>query len=103
MSPQSAAISRVSAALCAVLIVAPPPLVRRALRPALRRVLPVLLAAERRQVEERPGTPERLDPASGREIRPKDRAAVAQEDAEAERLSLVGGEPEVDVEVAAMG
>src|SRR5262249_31423167 len=97
-----AATSQGAEALRAVLVVPPPPPVRRGLRPALRGVLPVLLAPERRQVEERPGTPEGLDPASGREIGAEDPAVVAQEDAEAERLSVVGGEAEVDVEFAAM-
>src|SRR5262245_2137424 len=87
------------AALRPVLIVAAPPLVWRGLRPSLRRGLPVFLAPEQRPVEERPGAPEGLDPASGCEIGPKHSAAVAQEDAETERLSVSGGETEVDVEV----
>src|SRR6516165_10383809 len=60
-----AAATPVLTALRAVLIVAPPPRVWRGLRPALRGVLPVFLAPERRQVEERPGIPEGLDPSSG--------------------------------------
>src|SRR3954470_20023697 len=39
----------------AVRIVVVPPLVRWGLRPALRRVLPRLLAPERRDIEKRPG------------------------------------------------
>src|SRR5262245_38494062 len=88
--------------LRAVFIVAPPPLVWRSLWPALRGVFPVFLAPERRQVEERPSTPERLDPASGCEVGPKHPGTVAQEDAETERLPLGSGETEVDVEVAAV-
>src|SRR5262249_7030975 len=91
------------AALRVVLIVAPPPLIWRGLRPALRGGLPVFLAPERGQVEKGPGASEGLDPASAREIRAKHPPAVAQEDTEAERLARVGGETEVDVEVAAAG
>src|ERR1700737_560420 len=44
----------------AVCVVPVPPLVRRRLRVALRRVLPLLLAAERSDVEVAPGAPHRL-------------------------------------------
>src|SRR5437763_384492 len=72
------------------------------------RVLPVLLAAERRQVEERPDAAERLDAAVRREVGAKDVVAVSQEDAEPERLAVLVDvrlrrlrtDAEVDVEVA---
>src|SRR5215208_7144628 len=91
-----------------VLVVAAPPLVRLRLRIALWRVFPLLLAAERCQVEERPDTAERLDAARRREVGPKDLVALTNEDAEAETLAvLVRADarlrrrgPEVDAEVA---
>src|SRR5919198_1562666 len=94
-----------------VLVVPAPPLVRRALRVTGRRVLPVLLPAERRQVEERPDAAERLHAALRREVGATDLVAVAEEDAEAERLAVlvlrrVGrleARSEVDVEVVLEG
>src|SRR5919106_4225517 len=84
-----------------VLVMAAPPLVRRGLRIARRRVLPVLLPAEGCQVEEGPDAAERLDAAPGREVRAIDVVAVAEEDAEAESLARVSRDAEVGVEVAA--
>src|SRR5829696_10343397 len=55
-----------------VLVVAAPPFVTRGLRVALSRVLPILLAAERGEVEEGPDGSERLYAASGREVGKKD-------------------------------
>src|SRR5882672_5153574 len=82
----------------AVLVVAAPPLIGRGFRPALGRILPILLAAERRQVEEGPGAAERLDAAPGGEVGAEDSALViAQQDAEAEGLAVVGGDAEVGV------
>jgi hypothetical protein len=77
--------------------VAAPPHIRRGLGRALGRILPVLLPAERRQIQEGPGAAQRLDAAPGSEIGAKDPLAIAQEDAEAERLACVGRETEVDI------
>src|SRR4051794_8007629 len=62
-----------------VLVVQPPPLVRLGLRVALRRVLPLLLAAERRDVEVAPGRAHVLVAAVVDEVGPEDVVAVAQE------------------------
>src|ERR1700716_3214701 len=86
-----------------VLVVAAPPLIRRGLRPALRRILPVFLPAERRQVQEGPGATERLDASPGSEVGAIDVVAIAEEDAETEGLACVARDTEVDVEVAAGG
>src|SRR5262245_5614121 len=72
-----------------VLVVAAPPLVGRALRPPLGRVLPGLLAAEGRQVEEGPHAAEPLHPAPGREVGAEHAVTVAQEHAEAEHLAVL--------------
>src|SRR6185503_6189243 len=74
-----------------VLVVAAPPLVRLGLRVALRRVLPLLLAAERGQVEIRPRRPHRLVAAVVDEVGAEDLVAVADE--------RVGAVPLVDAEV----
>src|SRR5215210_2574390 len=55
------------------------PGVGRGLRPVLGGVLPRLLAAVRRDVEEAPGRPERLVAAGVDEVGPVDLVAVAQE------------------------
>src|SRR4051812_45973225 len=68
----------------AVLVVVIPPAVRRALRPARRRVLPFLLAAQRRAVEEAPDGADRLDPAAPGPVGLEGPVAVAQEDVEGE-------------------
>jgi hypothetical protein len=62
---------------------------RRGRRVSLGRVLPRLLAAERRQVEEGPDAAERLDAAAGGEVRAIDLLAVAKEHAQAERLAVL--------------
>src|SRR5918994_1289324 len=56
----------------AVLVVQVPPLVRRRLRVALGRVLPLLLAPERGQVEVAPGAPHRLVAAAVDEVGAED-------------------------------
>src|SRR5262245_62056484 len=79
------------AAGCAqlVLVVPPPPLVRRCLGISFLRILPVFLAAERRQIEKRPDAAQRLDATDGGEIRAIGLVAIAQEYAEAERLAVL--------------
>src|SRR5688572_7808469 len=74
-----------------VLVVAVPPGVRRGLRVALRRVLPLLLAPERREVEVAPRAAERLVAALVDEVRAKDVVAVPHE--------RVGPVPLADAEV----
>ena len=69
-----------------VFVVQAPPFVGRRLRPARRRVLPLLLAAERRQVEEGPDAAERLDAAALGRVGEEDAVAVAQVDVEREVL-----------------
>src|SRR4029079_12395435 len=80
---------------------AAPPLIGWRLRPAFRRVFPGLLAPERGEVEKRPGAAERLRSASGREIGAEDLVAPAEEYAETEGFATVGGDAEIDVEIAA--
>src|SRR5688500_1361147 len=63
----------------AVLVVPVPPLVRRSLRIPLRRILPLLLAAERSDVEKTPGASHLLIPAAVDEVRSEDLVAVADE------------------------
>src|SRR5207245_11610605 len=60
-------------------VVPDPPLVRRGLRVALRRVLPLLLAPERTHVEVAPGAPKRLVAAVVEEVRAKYAVSVAEE------------------------
>src|SRR5262249_35640908 len=99
------------AAVVVVLVVPTPPRVATRPRRSLGRVLPVLLAAERSQVEERPDGAERLDAPPIREVRVEDVAALAEEGAHPERLAVLilvlararGADPEVGVEVAAEG
>src|SRR4051812_48203291 len=63
-----------------VVLVAPaPPGVGRGLRPGFGGVLPLLLAAVWRDVEEAPGRPERLIATGVDEVRATDLVAVAQE------------------------
>src|SRR5215210_489712 len=59
-----------------VLVVQVPPLVRGRLRIALRRVLPLLLAPERGDVEVGPGAAHRLVAAVVDEVRAEDPAVV---------------------------
>src|SRR5262245_40522629 len=83
---------------------APPPLIGGRLRPALRRVLPDLLAAEQRTVEMTPYRPDRLQTAPAGEVGPVDVVAIAEERVQAEHLSVLvltglrlgRGEPEVN-------
>src|SRR5204862_2402329 len=72
-----------------VLVVPAPPLVGLRLRVPRRRVFPLLLPAQRSQVEEGPQAAERLDAALRGEVRAKDVAAAANEGAEAERLAVL--------------
>src|SRR5213593_1948811 len=78
-----------STALIAVLVVAAPPAVARGLRVALGRVLPLLLAAQRGQVEQGPDGAQRFHSALGGEVGAIDLAAVAQEHREAEQLAVL--------------
>src|SRR4051794_4961773 len=77
---------------CPVGVVVVPPLVRRRLRVAVGRVLPVLLAAERGDVEVGPGGAHRLVAAVVDEVRAEDVVALADEG--------VRPVPLVDAEVA---
>src|SRR5215211_788514 len=63
----------------AVGVVVVPPLVGRGLRPALGRVLPGLLAPERRDVEKRPGRAHVLVAARVDEVGAEDAVALADE------------------------
>src|SRR5215207_1039348 len=83
------------AGLRPVVVVEPPPLVWRGLRVALRRVLPLLLATERGDVEVVPGAPHRLVAAAGDEVGAVDPLAVADEG--------VGAVPRFDAEVDVEG
>src|SRR5688572_17300307 len=80
-----------------VLVVPAAPGVGRGLRPVLRGVLPLLLAAVRGDVEEAPGRPERLVAAGVDEVRAVDLVAVAQEHVRSVPL----GDVVVGVEVVA--
>src|SRR6266511_3240731 len=89
---QTRRVAHLSCGLCAgvlILVVAAPPLVGLGLRVPGRRVLPLLLTPERRQVEEGPHTAERLHATGRREVGTKDAVAAAQEDAEPERLAVL--------------
>src|SRR3954447_9520758 len=79
----------------AVGVVIVPPLVRRALRPALGRVLPRLLAPERGDVEEGPGGAQVLGTAGVDEVGAVDLAALADEHVVA--VPLVDAEVLVEV------
>src|ERR671910_1621650 len=79
----------------AVLVVQVPPLVPRRLRVALGRVLPLLLAPERGQVEVAPGAPHRLVAAAVDEVGAEDLVALADEGVRAVPLA----DAEVGVEV----
>src|SRR5262245_1780253 len=72
--------------LSGVLVVAAPPLVGRSLGGPRRRVLPLLLAAERGQVEKGPDGAQRFDAAVRREVGAVDLVALADECAQAEHL-----------------
>src|SRR5438874_13154305 len=94
-----------SALTCPVFVVAAPPLVRLRLRVPAGRVLPLLLATERCQVEEGPNAAEGFDATGCGEVRAKDAVAVAQEDAEAAILAVMVAvrlrrfRPDADVDV----
>src|SRR5688500_16334606 len=79
----------------AVLVVQVPPLVGRSPRIALGRVLPLLLAPERREVEVVPGAPHRLVAAVVDEVGAEDPLAVAEEGVGA--VPLVHAEVGVEV------
>src|SRR5919198_6244303 len=83
------------ARLRAVFVVQPPPPIRRGLRIALGRVLPLLLAAKRGDVQVVPGAPHLFIAAAGDEVGAEDAIAVANEGARA--VPLV--DTEVGVEV----
>src|SRR5690349_18689382 len=70
---------RVGRGLLAVVVVPIPPLVRLRLRITLRRVLPSLLATERRNVEVAPDSPHRLIAAIVDEVCAEHLVAVAEE------------------------
>src|SRR5215216_3586963 len=78
-----------------VLVVEVPPHVRRRLRIAGGRVLPLLLAAERGQVEIAPGAAHRLVAAAVDEVGPEDLLALADERVGA--VPLVHAEVRVEV------
>src|SRR5213592_3975660 len=90
-----------------VLVVPAPPLVRLRLRVPVRRVFPLLLPTQRRQVEERPHAAERLGAAIRREVRAEDVVVLSNEGAEPERLAVLvdallrclGSDAEVNVEI----
>src|SRR5919108_91398 len=62
-----------------VLVVEPPPLVRRCLRVPVRRVLPLLLPSERSQVQVAPGASHGLVTAVVDEVGAEDTFAFAEE------------------------
>src|SRR5262245_17892434 len=70
---------RVRRGLGIVIVVPVPPLVRLRLRVTLRRVFPLLLASERRDVEVIPGAPHLLVATAVDEIRAEHVGAVADE------------------------
>src|SRR5918992_3428391 len=70
---------RVRRGLGVIVVVPVPPLVRRGLRVTLRRVLPSLLTAERRDIEVAPGAPHRLVAAAVDEISAEHSVAIADE------------------------
>src|SRR5262245_53228405 len=82
-----------------VLVVLVPPLVRRGLRVALRRVLPLLLASQRRDVQVGPGAAHMLVAAAVDEVGAEDLLVVADEGVGAVPLA----HPEVGVEVVRDG
>src|SRR5215471_8101886 len=67
------------AAFGRVQVVPVPPLIGRGLRVAFRRVLPGLLASERRRIEVAPGAPHRLVAAAVDEVGAKDPVVVPEE------------------------
>src|SRR5271168_1654024 len=75
----------------AVFVVPVPPFVRRALRVALRRVLPKFLPAQRRHVQKAPGVAQYLVAAVVDEVGPVDLVPVVDE--------YVGAVPLVHAEV----
>ena len=91
----------------AVLVVPPPPNIRFALRPARRCVLPVLLAAEWGEVEQRHGVPELLDAAPVDEVTRMVSLPPALPDSpSAGHVQLATGEfvwQEVDLRIAGRG
>src|SRR5215471_3283204 len=82
-----------------VLVVPVPPAVRRGLRIALGRVLPVLLPSERGHVEVAPGAPQRLVAAVVDEVGAEHLVAVAEEHVRA----VVLVHAEVGIEIVGNG
>src|ERR687895_2366481 len=78
-APPPARLRHARSCLLPVLVVVVPPLVRRGLRVALGRVLPLLLPAERRDVEVCPGGAHRLVAALVDEVGAEDLVALADE------------------------
>src|ERR687895_1091168 len=78
-APPPARLRHARSCLLPVLVVVVPPLVRRGLRVALGRVLPLLLAAERRHVEVCPRGAHRLVAALVDEVGAEDLVALADE------------------------
>src|SRR3712207_2864894 len=83
----------------AVRVVVVPPPVRRRLRVALGRVLPFLLAAERRHVEVAPGRAHRLIAATVDEVGAEDPVALSDEGV----VPVPVADAEVGVEVGVFG
>src|SRR4051794_38093169 len=79
----------------AVRVVPVPPLMWRSLRVAVRRVLPLLLAPERGDVEVAPGAAHRLVAAVVEEVGPEDAVAIAEEDVRA--MPLVDAEVAIEI------
>src|SRR6478609_756473 len=74
-------------------VVPVPPLIRRRLRMARRRVLPMLLAAKRREVQVAPGATHLLVAAVVDEVGAKDVLAVADEPIRALSLAMSACDP----------
>src|SRR5215211_5766493 len=98
-APPPAPRRRVRSRAVLVLIVLAPPLVRRGLRVALRRVLPLLLASQRGDVEVGPGAAHVLVAPVVDEVGPEDLLAVPYEGVGAVPLA----HPEVRVELVRDG
>src|SRR5882757_6958595 len=86
-----------------VLVVTAPPLIGWGLRPALRRIFPVLLPPEGCQIEECPEAAQRFVSARGSEVGAKDIVAVAQKDTRAGLFTFVCSDTKVLIEVTFRG
>src|SRR6266850_2034952 len=80
---------------------AAPPVIRRRLRPSCRRIFPILLPAERRQVEEGPWRAKSFDSTPIRKVRAIDAFIIAKENTQTKCLAVVRRQTEVNVEVTA--